>query len=340
MESLLLLLLLVLVVGSVLVVSGWIALTDSGEAWLARMRSAVKQTPGPGLRPRPAFSAPVDPLRATQTDLERNRKVRSARCRQIVRLSGDELWTRENTPDKTDGYNILVWDIVRGNDFHARELDRSRGWFRSSPDPSEETTESRLAYQYKLNDDDKTALRRLQTGNLGQIPWAAAQLVRKIKGYPAWSLDFFDDHGVRVDVDAELVAIAQRATALKVQQSVLGGVPTGHLRNDPDVVRLYISKARLLDQSADKLVQRLDALAEYCKVVGKIQQHHERQSYVQRVGAIDVLDESVDTEHDHHESLRLQAIAAESEVLASVFLSTLEPLTQALRAAPDEPILS
>lgn len=170
---------------------------------------------------------------------------------------------------------------------------------------------------------------RLSNDSIGQIAIAAGMVADRVTDYPAWKLDFFDRHGVRVDLAAEVVALATSAANVREQVTLLGQPPT-HLRTDHDIVETYTAKARLLSRRLDGLVERLGALAEYQQIVAAIQHRLDKREWLDRVSAIDEFEHEVDAQWDTTEADRIRTTADESEMLASIYLDALAPLAKRL----------
>lgn len=168
---------------------------------------------------------------------------------------------------------------------------------------------------------------RLSSDSIGQIAIAAGMVADRVTDYPAWKLDFFDHHGVRVDLAAEVVALATSAATVREQVTLLGQPPR-HLRTDRDVVETYTAKVRLLSRRLDGLVERLDALAEYQQIVAAIQHRLDKREWLDRVSAIDEFESEVDAQWDTTEADRIRTTADESEMLASIYLDALAPLAK------------
>lgn len=192
---------------------------------------------------------------------------------------------------------------------------------------------ARLDRVYRLDDSDKAELEQMRKSLEGQFAFVAGVIAARIHAYPAWQLDFFDDRQVRLDLTAQVTSIAAGAASLRDQRAVLGPPPAGHLGKDNHVIGVYIEKARVLDRRADGVLERLRAFAEYRAVVARIQEREEKRSWLDRVGAIDELDTAVDDVINQGETERLRAVAVDSELLSSLYLDTLEPLTASLTVA-------
>ncbi|MDY6812029.1 MAG: hypothetical protein SW127_23985 [Actinomycetota bacterium] len=178
-------------------------------------------------------------------------------------------------------------------------------------------------------DPDLVDVDRLRNESIGQIAATAGLVADRVSDYPAWKLDFFDRHGVRVDLAAEVTALATSAANVRDQISLLGDPPT-NLAADHDVVTTYAAKAQLLSRRLDGLVERLGALGEYQQIVAAIQQRQDKRDWLDRVSAIDDFENEVDAQWDATEAGRMRNTADESEVLASIYLDALAPLAKTL----------
>ncbi len=163
----------------------------------------------------------------------------------------------------------------------------------------------------------------------GQIALTAGLVADRVSDYPAWQLDFFDRHGVRVDLGAEVTALTTSAANVRDQIDILGEAPA-FLSADDEVVDTYVAKALLLSRRLDGLVERLDALAEYQQIVASIQHRQDKREWLDRVSAIDEFENEVDAQWDRSEADRMRTAADESEMLASIYLDALAPLAKAL----------
>ncbi|WP_074852104.1 hypothetical protein [Gordonia westfalica] len=181
------------------------------------------------------------------------------------------------------------------------------------------------------NGGDRHDLERLKTDRVGQIVWTTAMVADSVSRHPAWKLDFFDRHSVRVDLVGEVTAIATAAVGLRDQLAILGDAPAGHLGVDDEVVATFAEKSRLLSGRLDGLVERLEAFADYAQIVARIQQRQDKQAWLDRVSAIDEFEHVVDAEWDRAESDRVRNLADESEVLASIYLDEIAPLAKSLK---------
>lgn len=195
----------------------------------------------------------------------------------------------------------------------------------------------RLAHEYVLSDQDKTDLRRMQNSTVGQLPWVAAHIARRIAGHRAWDLAFFDLHATRIDLVDELTGIADRARDLFAEQKQLGLAPTGQLRESPDAVDLYMRRAAALDEAIGRLLDRVAAFADDADTVDRIESIRRHRQYLDRLDSPDQLERAVAIEVDRHESLRLQNAAHDSQVLATIGLNTDVPLIVEWPAPRDRP---
>ncbi len=174
-------------------------------------------------------------------------------------------------------------------------------------------------------------LDQLRGDPVGQIVWTTAMVADSVAGHPAWKLDFFDRHAVRVDLGGEVTSIATAAAGLRDQLDILGDKPEGHLGVDDEVIATFAEKSRVLSGRLDGLVERLEAFAGYEQIVARIQQRQEKQAWLDRVSAIDEFEHVVDAEWDRAESDRVRNLADESEVLASIYLDEIAPLAKSLK---------
>ncbi|MGV9714336.1 hypothetical protein ACWDTI_27180 [Gordonia sp. NPDC003424] len=163
----------------------------------------------------------------------------------------------------------------------------------------------------------------MRTQTLGQFAFLAGVIAARIHAYPLWQWPLFDDHHVRLDLEAQVTAITASAAAL-------------HLRSDADVIGAYIEKARALDRRAEGILERLNAFAEYRAVVAGIQEREDKRVWLDRVGAIDDFESSVDEVVNRGQTEHIRGVAVESEFLAAMYLDTLEPLTASLAVAEVE----
>ncbi|AZG47172.1 hypothetical protein [Gordonia insulae] len=214
---------------------------------------------------------------------------------------------------------------------------RARRWSRCRAiQEFAEPTESRryldLAVDTWTGGSDDSA--QLRNDPIGEIAISAGMVADRVSDYPAWKLAFFDLHGVRVDLAAEVVALTTSAAHVHEQVALLGEPPT-HLRADEDVVDTYTAKALLLSRRLDGLVERLGALGEYQQIVAAIQQRQDKRDWLDRVSAIDEFENEVDAQWDVSEADRMRATADESEMLASIYLDALAPLAKTLEHRDD-----
>lgn len=237
------------------------------------------------------------------------------------------------------GFEALALDIWCGREFTDRN--RSRGWswvpfytgdLDATPD-TDDTVAARLNRSYPLNGDEKAQHAGMLADPAGTLAATAGTLAARISAYAVWRHEFFDEHSVRVDLTAEVTQVAQRARRLSHQQKVLGPQPQGELRDDEEVVRLYIEKAGTIDGAIGALHERLTALDEYCDVVAEIQRRKKRYDYLARLNGIDDLELLVDDSMDRRESQEIRDAGTLSQALAAMYVETLTPLSATLASA-------
>ncbi|MDY6811180.1 MAG: hypothetical protein SW127_19555 [Actinomycetota bacterium] len=236
--------------------------------------------------------------------------------------------------DHVHGHVLLALDVWTGRDFTMRNRAVGLGWlpFVGAPEHHEtdETHTARLERVYRLADGEQAELAEMRKDRYGQFAFVAGMIAARIHAYPAWALLFFDERRVRLDLAAQVTAIATGAASLRDHATTLGPAPPGHLRHDADIVGVYIEKARSLDRRADGLVDRLQAFADYRGVVAGIQQREDKRAWMERVGAIDDFDGSIENVVNEAEAKHIRDVAGESEMLAELYLDTLAPLTASL----------
>ncbi|MCZ0911098.1 hypothetical protein O0V02_01320 [Gordonia amicalis] len=236
---------------------------------------------------------------------------RWASCQSVQRRIEDQ-WTHSPTSGAND-YLVLALDL----------------WHSRSPGNSDPEETGRAEPRDRLG--DWTELAELSKDRIGKIVWTTALVADSVNRYPAWKLDFFDRHSVRVDLVGEVTAITTAAAGLRDQLAILGDAPVGHLGVDDEVIATFVEKSRLLSGRLDGLVTRLEAFADYEQIVARIQQRQEKQAWLERVSAIDEFEHVVDAERDRAESDRVRNLADESEVLASIYLDEIAPLAKSLK---------
>lgn len=243
---------------------------------------------------------------------------RLARARRWTTCQEIQRRLEDVTPadDGVGGYEVLVLDIWGGRSFEER-----------GDGPVAEL----VARRYRLGPEERRELERLARDPVGRIAWTTALVADCVGRYPAWRLEFFDLHSVRVDLVGEVTAIATAAARLRDQYEILGDPPDGHLGADDEVMATYVEKSRLLSSRLDGLVERLEAFADYERIVARIQQRQDKQAWLDRVGAIDELEHVLDAERDRVEGDRVRNMADESEILASIYLDEIAPLAKSLR---------
>ncbi|QHD84293.1 hypothetical protein GR168_01925 [Gordonia sp. JH63] len=260
----------------------------------ARLRSG---DPGPARAPQ---ESPADPLGDLADTLRLAQARRWESCQAIrERLDGDST---DCGKAGAGGFRLRALDI----------------WCGRSPEGIDVGS-------------DTGALDRFASDPIGQIAWTTAAVADRISELPAWRLDFFDRHSVRVDLGGEVTAIASAAVGLRDQFALLGEAPSGHLAADPEVVSTFADKSLLLSGRLDELVRRLEAFTGYEQIVAQIQHRQEKQAWLDRVGEIDDFEHAVATEWDRAEADRVRHLADESDVLASIYLDEIAPLVKSLR---------
>ncbi|MDF3281605.1 MULTISPECIES: hypothetical protein [unclassified Gordonia (in: high G+C Gram-positive bacteria)] len=294
-----------------------------------RPRAARKRGTG---RRSPRRTHPLDVFTAEQRDQRRDRRSECQRIRRVTDAATHQGDATEG--GHFAGHVVLVHDVWRGADFTLRNRAVGMGWLPFVDVPEHHETAAaataRLDRAYRLNGEEKETLELIDEDDAGQIALAIGQIAARIHRYPAWRLPFFDENGVRVDLTAEVTEVTTAAKRLRAQREILGPAPFGALRADDLIVSTYIAKARTLDTRVDGLMDRLRALAEYRTVVARIQERHDKQEWMARVDAIDDFDHAVESELDRHHGDDIRGAANESELLASVYLDTLTPLTATL----------
>ncbi|WP_052688539.1 hypothetical protein [Williamsia herbipolensis] len=206
--------------------------------------------------------------------------------------------------------------------FYTGDLD-------ATPD-TDTTVAARIARTYPLGGGEKAEHATMLADPVGTMAATVGTLAARITTYGVWRLDFFDDHSVRVDLTDEVTRVTQRARRLRHQQKVLGPQPQGELRNDDEVVRLYIEKATAIERAVGALYERLVALDSYCDVVAGIQRRKNKYDYLARLQGVDDLELLIDDSMDRHETTQIREAASISDALATVFLDSLAPLSTTL----------
>ncbi|WP_238421014.1 hypothetical protein [Gordonia sp. 'Campus'] len=179
---------------------------------------------------------------------------------------------------------------------------------------------------------DPADVDRLRNDQVGQIAWTAGVVADRVSGHPAWELDFFDRHSVRVDLVGEVTSITTAAAGLRDQLAILGDAPKGDLGADADVVATFAEKSTLLSGRLDGLVRRLEAFADYERIVHRIQLRQDKQAWLDRVSEINEFEHVVSAEWDRAEGDRVRDLADESDVLASIYLDEIAPLAKSLES--------
>lgn len=279
---------------------------------LRTRRSAARAQPDGPHPAREPEESPADPLGDLADTLRLAQARRWESCQSIrQRLDGDPSEHGERDAGR---FTLRALDIWRG-----RSLERV--------DDGSDEGEAGV----RRHGGDTGELDRFASDPVGQIAWTTAAVAERISDLPAWRLDFFDRHSVRVDLGGEVTAIARAAVGLRDQFVILGDAPSGHLAADPEVVSTFAEKSLLLSGRLDELVRRLEAFAGYEQIVAQIQHRQEKQAWLDRVGGIDDVEHVVATEWDRAEADRMRHMADESDVLASIYLDEIAPLAKSLK---------
>ncbi|MEE4025044.1 hypothetical protein V1Y59_18305 [Gordonia sp. PKS22-38] len=246
--------------------------------------------------------------------------------RRVRPMSADDLRAlpeMDSTGAEPDPLGELA-DTLRST--RAARWSRCRA-IQEQAEPAESSQYLQLALHTWAGDADDNA--HLRNDPIGQIAVTAGLVADRVSDYPAWKLDFFDRHGVRVDLGREVTELTTSAANVRDQIDLLGEPPT-HLSTDDDVVETYIAKSLMLSRRLDGLVERVGALGEYQQIVAAIQQRQDKRDWLDRVSAIDDFENEVDAQWDATEADRMRSTADESELLASIYLDALAPLAKTL----------
>lgn len=307
--------------------SGLTVMARGGRGWVRALR-----TPTP----------PASPLQQITLEQTERRTARATAClgiRESVRVSikaGDHL-----AADVVHPHQALVLDVWHGKAFADRNRDRAWSWvpfYNGELDDTPDTPESlaaRLNRTYKLSGDEQSDLTAMKNDHLGQIAWLSGTLAARIHAYPVWQHSFFDDHGVRVALAAEVSSLTQRAKALHDKLDLLGPKPHGQLASDDEVVATFIEKSRILDRGVDAVFDRLRSLDAYCDIIAGIQRRKTKYDWMERANSIDEFELLIDDDLDRRQSDGVREAGTMSEMLAAVYLDTLAPLTESLTLAPN-----
>ncbi|MCX2754181.1 MULTISPECIES: hypothetical protein [unclassified Gordonia (in: high G+C Gram-positive bacteria)] len=272
----------------------------------ARSTTKASSTAGSG-------TSSSDPL-ADLADTTRLAQARRwALCKAIRQQLGDDAGAAVDSDAEGADFVALAVDL-----WHGRSIEDVEG---------SGTGVSALS---RRRSHGRGELERFSSDPVGQIAWTTAAVADRISALPAWRLDFFDRHAVRVDLEGEVTAISTIAVGLRDQLALLGAEPAGHLATDPQVVSTFVEKSLLLSGRLDELVRRLEAFAGYESIVARIQQRQEKQAWLDRVSGIDDFEHAVATEWDRAEGDRVRHMADESDVLASIYLDEIAPLAKSL----------
>ncbi|MBD0863155.1 hypothetical protein IA539_18410 [Gordonia sp. zg691] len=286
--------------------------------FLRRRSTREGKRPDTSAEPETAQS-PTDVLGDLADVMRVAQSRRWSSCRSIQTHIEESEAESDKPVEGTSGYVVMAFDLWTGRSFD----DRAGG-----PD---DPVQVRAERRFRLGRGDRKELERFGKDQVGQIALTTALVAERISRYPAWQLDFFDRHGVRVDLVGEVTALATAAAALRDQLAILGDTPEGHLGADDEVIATFVEKSRLLSTRLDGLVRRLEAFADYGQIVERIQRRREKQDWLDRVSAIDEFEHVVDAEWDRAEGDRLRNMADESDVLASIYLDEIAPLAKSLR---------
>ncbi|GAC84994.1 hypothetical protein GP2_028_00500 [Gordonia paraffinivorans NBRC 108238] len=230
-------------------------------------------------------------------------------CQDIQqRLEG----SRRPDDDGVGDFGVLALDIWAGRPLDDQQISQS-------------------TRRHRPGREERAELENMVRDPVGRIAWTTALVADRVSRNPAWGLEFFDLHSVRVDLAGEVTAIARAATRIRDQLAILGDPPDGPLGTDDEVMATYAEKAGLLSTRLDGLVERLEAFASYEQIVARIQQRQEKQAWLDRVSAIDELEHAIDAERDRAEGDRVRNMADESGILASIYLDEIAPLARSLK---------
>ncbi|GAB84050.1 hypothetical protein GORBP_028_00540 [Gordonia rubripertincta NBRC 101908] len=302
---------------------------------LASTASFAWPRPNKDRKPAARPSRRRSPILALNEELFAARAQRNEACDALRAEVLESVALVDQIPEgRAAGHVVLALDVWSGRDFTQRNRAVGLGWlpFVDPPEHEEtdETREARLDRVYDLNKTERAEVEGMRDDLVGRFAYVAGLIAARIHAYPAWRLDFFDEHNVRIDLAAQVSAIAASAALLRDQRALLGEPPAGHLAKDDDVVGVYVEKARVLDSRADGLLRRVQAFAEYREVVDGVQKREDKRAWFDRVGAIDELEHAVDDVVNASETDHLRGVAGNSAVLATLYLDTLEPLTASL----------
>ncbi|NKX76992.1 hypothetical protein [Gordonia amicalis] len=276
-----------------------------------RARRRAERNDSPVEASHVAVRPSTDALGELADELRLAQAARWASCQSVQRRIEGQ-WTRSPAGGAND-YLVLALDL----------------WHNRSPGNSDPDEAGQAEPRDRLG--DWTELAQLNKDRIGKIVWTTALVADSVSRYPAWKLDFFDRHSVRVDLVGEATAITTAAAGLRDQLAILGDAPAGHLGVDDEVIATFAEKSRLLSGRLDGLVARVEAFAEYEQIVARIQQRQDKQSWLERVSAIDEFEHVVDAERDRAESDRVRNLADESGVLAAIYLDEIAPLAKSLK---------
>lgn len=147
----------------------------------------------------------------------------------------------------------------------------------------------------------------------GQLAFAAAAAAATIESSRSWHHQILDDGPVlRIDLSAEVAAVAESARSLRTAIDSLGPRPSGALATDPEVWAEHGWRADLLEERHRALRDRVSALHRYRDGIRDLDPRLERLDWLEQT--------RTESELPHH-------VALVSDRLASESLSDREALT-------------
>lgn len=240
------------------------------------------------------------------------------------------------------GFVVLALDTWSGRRFSERSIATESDWFSWLPFVGtakggddegvndDRTTTLQLVQEiWPLDDTEAEELRDLRKHKIGQIPWTASLIAAGINQYPAWTLEFFDTHRVRVDLTGEVVAVSETAAQLREQLRF----SATRLRDISHRTKTWLRPTpprRNVDRRLDALLSRVEAFAAYHRNVAAIQQRHDKLQWFEKVSVVDDFEHEIGSEWDRSEGQRLRDMATESDAIASIYLDALGPLARHL----------
>lgn len=285
----------------------------------------VKRRSGSRRVIRPVRRKPLTPLQV----LESERAARRARRRSVCdRVGRDAQLPLGQRPDSAEfaGFVTMVADLWLGRDFTLRARAVGLSWLPYVGKPKHvetaEVARDRLDRDFRLDDEERRALKMMSRKQAGRIAVTAARVADRIHRTPAWTAGYLDRRGGRVDLVAEVTYLTEAAKALAEQERRLGPPPVGQRALDVDVVGMYIEKARVLDSRCDALLARLEGLDALREAVVGVQWQADRQGWVDGVGEIDDLDVASQAVADEMYAQSLRDSAVESAAWGAVAVPT------------------